>query len=171
MEIVSLGVWLGLILGIAGGFGFFSGGYIADRFGRVRQRNALWFIATTQVVTAGLYALVFLAPTATWCLVAFIVPAAVSNFYLAPVLAQTQGLVDLRMRGVASAIMLLILNLIGLGVGPLAVGWLSDVLSTRFGEDSLRWALMTFCLLLLPWAAAHYYAAGNTIEADLEAAR
>lgn len=171
MQIVSLGVWLGLILGIAGGFGFFSGGYFADHFGRIRQRNALWFIAATQVVTAALYAGVFLAPTAAWCLIAFIVPAAVSNFYLAPVLAQTQGLVDLRMRGVASAIMLLILNLIGLGIGPLAVGWLSDALAPRFAEDSLRWALMIACLGLLPWAAAHYYLAGRSIESDLASAR
>ena len=171
MQIVSLGVYLGLILGIAGGFGFFSGGYFADHFGRVRQRNALWFIAVTQLVTAVLYAAVFLAPTAAWCLVLFIVPAAVSNFYLAPVLAQTQGLVELRMRGVASAIMLLILNIIGLGIGPLAVGWLSDVLAPGFGEDSLRWALMAFCIALLPWAAWHYYAAGKSIEADLATAR
>jgi predicted MFS family arabinose efflux permease len=171
MQIVSLGIYLGLILGIAGGFGFFSGGYFADRFGRVRQRNALWFIAVTQLATAALYCGVFLAPTAAWCLLAFIVPAAVSNFYLAPVLAQTQSLVALRMRGVASAIMLLILNLIGLGAGPLVVGWLSDALAFRFAEDSLRWALMICCVALLPWAAIHYYAAGRSIEADLARAR
>jgi MFS family permease len=167
MEIVSLGLWLGLILGIAGGMGFFGGGYLADLFGRVRQRNGLWFIATTQLVTAVSYVGVFLAPTATWCLVIFIIPAMISNFYLAPVLAQTQGLVPLRMRGVAAAIMLLILNMIGLGLGPLVVGAISDGLLPRFGDDSLRYSLMLVCATLLPWASLHYFQAAKFIEADL----
>ena len=167
MEIVSLGLWLGLILGIAGGIGFFGGGYLADFFGRARQRNALWFIATTQLVTAVSYIGVFLAPTATWCLIIFIIPAMISNFYLAPVLAQTQSLVPLRMRGVASAIMLLILNIIGLGLGPLVVGAISDGLLPRFGDDSLRYSLMLVCVTLLPWASLHFFKAGQSIEADL----
>jgi MFS family permease len=167
VPIVSLGVWLGLILGIAGGFGFFSGGYIADFFGRVRQRNALWFIATTQVLSAVLYVAVFLAPSAIWCLLIFILPAVVSNFYLAPVIAQTQSLVALRMRGVASALLLLVVNMIGLGLGPVTVGWLSDTLVPYLGDESLRYSLMTASVLLLPWAALHYYIAGKSIEADL----
>ncbi len=171
MQIASLGVWLGLILGIAGGSGFFAGGYLADYFGRIRQQNALWFIAATQLLTAVLYIAVFLAPTAAWCLVIFIFPALISNFNLAPVLAQTQSLVSLRMRGVASAIMLLILNMIGLGVGPLAVGALSDLLAAQFADDSLRYSLMIACAVPLPWAALHYYFAGKSIEADLARAR
>ncbi len=170
MEIAALGLYLGLILGIAGGAGFFFGGWFADRFGRSRPGNAFRFIAATQLLTAALYCGVFLAPTAGMALVAFIVPAAVSNFYLAPVLAQTQGLVALRMRGVAAAIMLLILNIIGLGLGPPAVGWLSDALASRFAEDSLRWALLAVCTGLLPWAAAHYLLAARRIQADLGAA-
>ena len=171
MEIAALGLYLGLILGIAGGAGFFGGGWLADRFGRVRPGNAFRFIAGTQLLTALLYCAVFLAPDAGTALVAFIVPAAVSNFYLAPVLAQTQGLVALRMRGVAAAIMLLILNIIGLGLGPPAVGWLSDLLAARFAEDSLRWALLAVCAGLLPWAAVHYLFAARSLGADLGASR
>ncbi len=127
--------------------------------------------AATQLFAALLFISVFLAPTAAWCLIAFIGPAVFANFYLAPVLAQTQGLVDLRMRGVASAIMLLIVNLIGLGLGPLMVGWLSDALTYAYGPDALRWALMSAALTILPWAAVHYYLAGSTIDADLERAQ
>jgi len=167
MQIVSLGLWLGLILGFAGGFGFFTGGFIADYFGRVRQRNALRFIALSQLIAAVMSLGVYLAPTAHSSLLLFIVPAAISNFYLAPVLAQTQSLVPLRMRGVASAIMLLILNLIGLGLGPLVVGALSDSLAPQFGVHSLRYSLMLAVIVMGPWAALHYFLAGRSIDADL----
>jgi MFS family permease len=171
MQIVLLGTWLGLILGIAGGLGFFSGGFIADYFGRSRQRNAMWFIAATQLAAAAVSIGVYLAPTAQAALLLFILPAIISNFYLAPVLAQTQSLVPLRMRGVASAIVLLIINLIGLGLGPLVVGALSDALAPRFGDESLRYALMLAVLVITTWAALHYALASRTIEADLARAK
>ena len=167
MQIVAIGFWLGLILGIAGGAGFFAGGALFDFFGRQAKRRALWFIATTQLVSAIVYLGVYLAPTPYWSLILFIIPVVISNFYLAPVLAQAQSLAPLRMRGVSSAITLFIINVIGLGLGSLAVGALSDVLTPRFGDDSLRVALMSTTLVILPWAATHYFLAARSIDADL----
>lgn len=167
MEIVAIGKWLGWILGIAGGIGFFGGGVLADHIGRSKRRDALWLIAAMMLVTGAFDVAVFLAPSAAWTLMIFIVPAATSNIYLAPVLAQTQSLVGLRMRGVASALMLLILNMIGLGLGPLAVGYVSDLLAPRFADESMRYSLLIICAVLLPWAAWHYYLAGKSIDADL----
>lgn len=171
MQIVSLGIWLGLILGIAGGAGFFGGGFLADFFGRVRQRNAMWFIGISQAVAAVASIGVYLAPTAHGALLLFIIPVLISNFYLAPVLAQTQSLVPLRMRGVASAIVLLIINLIGLAMGPPVVGALSDYLQPALGNESLRYSLMIAVAIVLPWAALHYFLAGRTIEPDLARAK
>ena len=167
MEIAAIGKWLGWILGIAGGIGFFGGGLLADHFGRSKRRNALWLIAAMMLVTAAFEVAVFLAPSAAWTLIIFIVPAATSNIYLAPVLAQTQSLVGLRMRGVASALGLLIINLIGLGLGPLAVGFVSDLLAPQFANESMRYSLLIICAVVLPWAAWHYYLAGKTIDDDL----
>ena len=167
MPIVSLGVWLGLILGIAGGFGFFFGGYLFDYFGRKRKRTALWFIAAMQLLATVVFMGVYLAPTAYWSLILFIVPVIISNFYLAPVLAQAQSLAPLRMRSVAAAIMLFVINTIGLGLGPWLIGELSDALAANFGDDSLRYSLMAATAIILPWAAVHYVAAGRSLEADL----
>ena len=64
-----------------------------------------------------------------------------SGMYLGPAFAMTQGLVTLRMRAVAAAILLFVLNLIGMGLGPTLVGVLSDVLMPTTGEDSIRYAL------------------------------
>ena len=167
MEIAEIGRWLGLILGIAGGAGFFFGGYIADQLGRAGQRRSLVFIAVTVLATAALYILMFRASTWTMTLLLFIVPAATSNVYLAPVLAQVQSLVGLRMRATSSALALLIINIIGLATGPLITGMISDALEPRFGDESMRYALLGVAATILPWASWHFYRASTTIDADL----
>ena len=101
-------------------------------------------------------------------LVLTVVPAIFTNFYLATTIAQTQSLVQLRMRAVASAILLFILNSIGLGLGPQVTGILSDVLAGPFGAESMRYSLMIVVVVIGPWSALHYYLAGRSLEADLD---
>jgi predicted MFS family arabinose efflux permease len=167
MELAVLGRWLGLILGIAGGAGFFFGGYYADHLGRGSHRRAFNFIALTVLVTSGLLALMFLSRTSGIALLLFVLPAATMNVYLAPVLGQAQSLVPLRMRATTSALVLLIINVIGLALGPLLTGILSDALEAPFAEESMRYSLLIVSSLILPWAVWHYYRAGKWIDADL----
>ncbi len=167
MGTANLGFWLGIIVGIFGGIGFFFGGFIADRIGKTGQQRAFRFLALSMVLAAAANAVVFLSPSIAWCLALFVVPTIISNFYLAPVLAQAQGLVSLRMRAMASALMLLVINTIGLGLGPLLTGALSDLLDDRYGSESMRYSLLIVCVIVLPWAAWHYYRAGQTLEGDL----
>jgi Na+-driven multidrug efflux pump len=47
------------------------------------------------------------------------------------------------MRATASAIFLFINNLIGIGAGTVALGLISDNLGARFGDDALRYAILT----------------------------
>ena len=170
MEVALLGFWLGLIYGIAGGCGFFMGGYLADQIGRDGHRRALSFIGLAVLVTVLFNSAVFLAPSALWCLLLFIIPTVSSNFYLAPVLSQTQSLVSLRMRAVASSLVLLIINVIGLALGPPVTGLVSDALEPGFGAESMRYSLLIVSSVLLPVAAWCYYQAGKTIEYDLQRA-
>ena len=74
-------------------------------------------------------------------LTGLIVASILGPIYLGPAFAMTQALVTLRMRAVASAILLLVLNLIGMGLGPYFVGFMSDVFVEGFGIFSLRYAL------------------------------
>lgn len=167
MELAPLGRWLGLILGISGGAGFFFGGYFADHLGRGSHRNALNYIAATMLVSAALLSAMFMTKTSAAALLLFILPAATSNVYLAPVLAQAQSLVALRMRATTSALVLLIINVIGLAFGPLITGLLSDYLEPRFAEESMRYSLLIVTSVILPWAVWHFYRAGLWIDADL----
>lgn len=167
MDVGTLGLWLGPILGIAGGAGFFLGGYIADHLGQTSHKKALTFIGLTVLLTAVPYAMMFLSNSWMVAILFFIVPACTSNVYLAPVLAQAQGLVSLRMRAVTSALALLIINVIGLLTGPQLTGILSTMLEPQFGEEAMRYSLLTVTSVMLPWAAYHYMRAGRSIDADL----
>lgn len=163
----EIGLWLGPILGISGGIGFFFGGYFADHLGRGSHRRAFNFIAATVFLTAGLLAMMFLSESSKTALLLFIVPAATMNVYLAPVLAQAQSLVALRMRATTSALVLLIINVIGLAFGPLLTGMLSDALEPKYAEESMRYSLLIVTSVILPWAVWHYYRAGKWIDGDL----
>jgi len=170
MTTASVGTSLALILGIAGGAGTFLGGYLADRLGRRDVRWNVWLVAACVGGGVPFAFAVYLAPTAALALAAFIVPAAVGALFLGPSLAMVQGLVPLRMRTVASAILLFVINIIGLGFGPQMVGVASDALAPRFGQESLRYALFAVGLVNL-WAATHFYLAGRTLPEDLARAR
>ncbi|TXS95284.1 MFS transporter [Parahaliea maris] len=164
----EVGTWLGLILGIPGGLGIMLGGHLADSLGATDRRWSLWIVSVAQLVAMPFYIAVFLSGDANSALWFLVVPVALGNFYQATTFAQTQGLVPLRMRATAAAIMLFVLNVIGLGLGPTTVGLLSDVLGPRFGDDSLRYSLTVLSLACL-WAAYHYYKAGQHLPHDLVA--
>ena len=164
---LQVGRWIGLILGVAGGFGFFFGGYISDRMSHSGRKKSLKFISVTVLVSGVLLMSMFLADSWQNSLLFFVVPSATMNVYLAPVLAQTQSLVLPRMRATAAALLLLIINLIGMAFGPWITGTVSDILFPHFANESIRYALMAVIAVILPWASWHYYCASRWIDADL----
>ena len=167
VPIATVGFWLGLVYGVAGGAGFFLGGYLADRIGRGGHRRALRFIAAAVILTAACNVAVFLSASLLACLLLFIIPAVTSNFYLAPALGLTQSLASLRMRSLASAVLLLVVNLIGLALGSLVTGAVSDALQDAAGEESLRYSLLAVSSVVLPLAAGCFALAARSIDADL----
>ena len=99
-------------------------------------------------------------------LIAYFVPTALSSVYLAPSLALMHQLVGLRMRAVASAVSMFLLNLIGMGLGPQTVGILSDWLSDDYGVESLRYGLL-IALSTKLIAVALFLMAAKTARGDL----
>jgi MFS family permease len=102
---------------------------------------------------------------------------ALTAAYLAPSIAVTHRLVGLRERALASALLLLVLNLIGLGLGPMFTGKLSDIfrnmlVSQGVAEkialgEGLQWAILVTVLINL-WAATHYMLAARTLNRDID---
>ena len=89
--------------------------------------------------------------------------------YLGPAFALTQSMVRPRMRALASAILLFIINLIGLGGGPAFVGWLSDRLEPSYGVDAIRYALLFTVVGGAFWATLHYALGARSVREDLRA--
>jgi MFS family permease len=93
--------------------------------------------------------------------------AVVNALGTTPTFALIQSLVPENMRATAVAIVFLLANLIGLGLGPLVVGALSDGFAGKYGMSSLRIALLA-CTPGYAWVAAHFYRAGDTVMAELK---
>ena len=160
------GLVLALLTGIGGGFGTIISGLLVDR---LSPRDVRWntFLPVVFVAIAiPFIPFFYLSPGLLTTLLFAVVPLAMSSSYLAPCLAMTQGLVPLRMRAQAAAILFFILNIIGGGLGPLCVGMLSDALHPLLGSDSIRWALLatTIPLIASAWC---FWNAGRTLTDDL----
>ena len=161
------GIAVGLSLGIGGIVGTLAGGgVLVDRMSSRDLRWPVWIVTISMLFTFIGNLLVFIAPTGTLAMAVFVVPAILTTVWQAPTLAMTQGSAPINMRATAGACYVLIANLIGLGLGPLTVGVLSDTY-TRFGagQDSLRWALLSTVPVGL-WAGAHFLLAAQTLRAD-----
>jgi len=165
-----IGTNLALIIGVAGGLGTFLGGVLADRLSKRDLRWRMWVIAAAMVIAAPFGVATLFTESKLWVWLLFIPPAAVGALYVGPSFAMVQTLVDVKMRATASAILLFIVNLVGLGMGPQVVGILSDLLRPLAGEDSLRWAIM-ICGITALWGALHFVLAARTLEQDLAAAQ
>jgi predicted MFS family arabinose efflux permease len=170
MSVAEIGLAFAALAGVGGWIGTFLAGIIADRMGR---RDVRWnvYVPIGAVFLAVPFAPVFyLAHSTTVALLAAIIPTAMGAVFVGPSVTMAQGLVPLRMRATAAAILLFILNIIGLGLGPQAVGFVSDLLAPTLGADSLRYAL-----LIGPVAgvvsALCYWRAASTLAADLLRAR
>ena len=146
MGIAEIGLWLGLGSGTAGMLGTFLGGYLADLMGARDIRWYLWIPVIAGVLTIGPALIAYFSVNTLIALIAYIITAMLTAFYLAPCLAVTHNLVDAKKRALASAILFLVLNAIGLGLGPVVTGALSDFFTPAFGVESLRYA---FCASLV----------------------
>jgi MFS family permease len=159
MKSSEIGVLLGLILGIGGAIGTYAGGWLTDYFGK---KDKSWYL---KIPAYAIIASIFFAAGALFLqnnfLSVFCLGFCVSlhSMYLGPSIAVVHSLVPASMRALASAILFLILNLIGLGFGPLVVGMISDWLATQLGVESLRWAMSIIILVSIASSALFFKSA------------
>jgi hypothetical protein len=132
------------------------GSYAAKRYGLHAQA---WLVLAMKSVGLPLSFLFYLAGDATSALVAYFASLLLTNSYLGPTFALIQGLAPLRMRALWAAVTLLVINLIGLGLGPTMIGVISDLLKPTYSEESLRYAMLSL-VAVTPWALFHYWRAG-----------
>jgi MFS family permease len=164
----ELGTWLAMIMGFGGAVGVFCGGLLADRLAPRDKRWYMWLPAITGIICVPFMIAVYTVDSAYAALTLSIIPGLLFNVYLGNAIALTHGLVGLRMRATASAILFLILNIIGLGAGPWSTGVLSDFLEPGLGAESLRHAMLYLVPAFMFWSACHFYLASRSLRQDLE---
>lgn len=170
IDTAQAGTWLALIYGVCALVGLWGGGEWASRVASHNERLQFRAIAIAYCTFGCVQALMFLSPNLYPALALLAISTVGIYTAHGPIFAAIQSLVPTRMRAMAVATLYLFANLIGMGLGPLAAGVLSDALHARFGQDSLRYALLVLCSGYL-WAAWHLWRASKTVGSDLEAAQ
>lgn len=98
-----------------------------------------------------------------------LVSTVIGGLWVAPSYALVQDLAGPYMRAIAAAIFMMIINIIGLGLGPYATGLLSDGLVAKFGESALAVSLCAVTMTCGAGAVIFLFAS-RTVAADIEAA-
>lgn len=167
LSTTQAGLSLAVALGVAGMIGTWLGGRMADRFGATDRRHILTFPAVGMAVATPLLFLAYMASDWRVALALLVIPTVLNAAYYGPAFACVQGLVRPQARAVATSVLLLGQNLIGLGLGPLAFGMLSDALQPVAGQESVRWVLYGAAWLgLIP--AFFFWRASLRLGAELK---
>ncbi len=143
LDLIDTAHFFGALLLIGGTIGVFGGGWLADRLGTADRGWYAKLPAIAWLITAPMFVAGLLAPDLRVAWLLLLIPNALNILWLGPVTTAVQHLVPRHLRATASASFLLINNLIGLGVGPLLMGAISDSLTERYGSESLRYAAVS----------------------------
>ena len=169
MDASSVGLWYGLGYGVLALFSTYCGGYLASRFAPDNETLQMKAMACLLVVGTVLLCLCFIVHHKMASLVLmFLSTGALLPLSTGPIYAALQALVEKPMRAVALSIIYLLSNLIGMGLGPMVVGFVSDLLAPSLGQESLRYSMLLITPVLF-LTAYHLWKAGVTVEEDIRA--
>lgn len=167
MSLMQMATTIGLVGGIGGGIGMIAGGVLADRLSSRNVSAYLTIPAIAMLVTFPPTLGMYIAPWPGLSAALFLAPVITVSVVTVPVLALLQRLAKNNMRAVAVALFLLVIHLIGMGFGPVVVGLISDLLNPAFGDDSLRYGLLSIVplnLLAFWW----FWRGSRHIASDLD---
>ncbi len=167
MEGGELGTKYGLALGVGGAIGSVLAGVIADRLGRKDKRWWMWVPAIACAGPLPFTMFFFFHPDPNWA-IAFSFPGlAIAAMYQGPVFATVQNLAPVQMRAVAAGVLMFVTNIIGLGLGPQAVGWLNDFVFHEHGSEAIRHSMVTVAVIMGFWSMVHFILAARALPGDL----
>ncbi len=164
-----MGLALGIMGGTAGIVSSWLGGWLADLAAKRDLRAYMSVPAIASLISPAIYVVALLSESVLLALGLMVIQGLLGSLWYGPVYSSGQGLVPPHMRATAASILLFVINMIGLGLGPLAVGILSDVLAGPVGlgsGDGVRWALIVSSMLGLG-ACALFWMARKSIREEM----
>jgi len=164
-DLLELSMFHGSILLLGGCCGIWLGGWLADRAAKGNPSSYAFIPAIAFLLAGPGYAVAMFAPslTAAWFL--FLVPQALGLVWMGPVITAVQHIVPPNMRAIASASFLFINNGVGLTIGTLLVGALSDRLTAAYGSEGLGYSIIC-SLILYPVGCGLYLLAARRLDRD-----
>lgn len=161
LSLSQVALLMALLSGAGGAIGMYFGGFAADRLALRDPRWRVWVMALVVGGTVPAALIQYLAGSTAVSIAAASVAAALMVAYYGPLLAVTQSVIPPQMRAFSNAVMGLVFNLVGLGLGPWITGMCSDVLGRYFGlgDQSLRYALLLALVPAFVGTAVFLYAA------------
>jgi len=165
----EIGTYAGTFKGLAGMAGTLVGGVVVAAISKHDDRWKLWAPAIASGLAGPVFAVCmlthdFATMIATLALTSFMV-----GFHLGPIFAIAQTVARPSMRALASAFVLLTATCFGQGVGPLAVGMINDALRSNYGNDAVRYSLLSAAATTIVGALLFVWAA-QFIRADIKGA-
>jgi MFS family permease len=159
----TIGLYQGTVMGIFGLAGVLLGGFLAERLGKRDVRWRIYVPALGSVFSCPMNLLFLFLPSLPLSLLFWALAIICTSVYIGPIYAVYQSVAKVRMRAFASATFLFFGNLIGLGLGSLVIGMLSDALTKRYGAGAIRYSMVfpsVIALLsgLLFWIGSRYFA-------------
>ncbi|MDB5422353.1 MAG: major facilitator superfamily 1 [Brevundimonas sp.] len=143
MALSDVAIWYALVVGFGMGGGIFVSGWAIDKFTRVSKRAYGLIPAFSLILAIPFYCAFIWAPTWPLALAFLTLPTFLNYFYLSSSVALVQSEVRPNQRVMSGALLLLVMNFIGLGLGPTYVGAASDFFRATHPDNSLQMALYT----------------------------
>lgn len=168
MSAREAGLQMGGALFLGSVLGHTIGGPLADWLGRKDLRWYIWIQLFSSVVST-IIAAILLTGSKEMVFPLFGLNMLIGGLSAAPLMAVIGGLAPAHSRSVAVALFMVVVNVIGLGGGPLFVGWLSDMLNPSYGVHALGVAMQSVLLVGIPGAILAYLAS-RTCLGDFERA-
>jgi MFS family permease len=177
LTVGEAGTVLAIVSAVSGVGGTWFGGWLADKLSQWRSevRWQLWTPGIATLLNVPAAVLAYSMSDKNPVIAMMFVSLVFGVMYLGPSYATMQRLVDVRERALGSAVLLLMVNLIGLGLGPTLVGVVSDLMYNRFLDqgvvetlakaDGLRWSLIIM-VCINAWSFIHYMFAAKTLVRD-----
>ena len=167
LSTTEAGLAMAVALGISGIIGTWLGGKMADVFGKRDKRHILTLPAIGMAIAAPILFAGYWAEDWRIAVALLILPTILNSAYYGPAYGCVQGLVRPEARAIAASLVVFGQNLIGLGLGPLLFGVLSDWLQPMAGDESVRWVLYGAAWLgLIP--AFFFWRASLRLNAELK---
>ncbi len=165
----EIGLKIGGAMGIGSVLGHIAGGPLADWQAKRDIRWHLWTPIFTTLASAILAAIAYNGP-AGWVYPIAGLQMFLGGLFAAPMIYMATTLAPVWARATAAAVIMFLINLVGLGLGPWLIGEISDMLVPFYGTGSLKMAMQFSLLLAIPVALCHFVASRH-YRADLAAAR